>query len=241
LTQVPKAAKRNNGLCTVESILAASQKTDGDGKVVYSCQATQLREYSSTMSPWNPSQYIRDVTSGNLSTGLADDRWMSRVLDVALATIRLFRGLVIGIFIGRMGRTFYPALHGALDKTPSETLDLQAGELVQVRSIPEIVATLNRTNHNRGLLFDGEMTPYCGGIYRVLRRVHHIINEKTGKMMDMKYPCIVLEGVVCKSDYHRLCPRAIYSYWRENWLRRVVPVTESAAPQERNMETCQRS
>jgi hypothetical protein len=63
----------------------------------------------------------------------------------------------------------------------------------------------------------------------VLRRVHHIIDEKTGKMMNMRYPCIVLEGVVCKSDYHRLCPRAIYSYWRENWLRRVSSMPQPAA------------
>jgi hypothetical protein len=69
------------------------------------------------------------------------------------------------------------------------------------------------------------MLPYCGGIYRVLRRVHQIIDEKTGKMIQMKYPCIVLEGVVCKSDYHRLCPRAIYAYWRESWLRRATPVS----------------
>jgi len=51
--------------------------------------------------------------------------------------------------------------------------------------------------------------------------VNRILDEKTGKMMNLRYPCIVLEGVVCKSDFHRLCPRAIYPYWRENWLQRA--------------------
>jgi hypothetical protein len=27
--------------------------------------------------------------------------------------------------------------------------------------------------------------------------------------------------VICTSDYHRLCPRGIYPYWREIWLERV--------------------
>jgi hypothetical protein len=98
-----------------------------------------------------------------------------------------------------------------------------------VRGKEEIMATLDKNHRHRGLLFDGEMLPYCGGIYRVLRRVHHIIDEKSGKMVNMKFPCIVLEGVVCKSDYHRLCPRAIYPYWRENWLKRATekPVSQA--------------
>jgi hypothetical protein len=163
---------------------------------------------------------------------------VGRTLEWLLAVMRLLRGLLIGIFTGRMGWTFYPALRGSLDRTPVEELNLQPGELVEVRSIEEIVATLNRENRNRGLLFDGEMTPYCGGIYRVLRRVHRIINENTGKMMEMKFPCIILEGVVCKSDYHRLCPRAIHSYWRENWLKRVTPAIQTPAMREQELEAC---
>jgi hypothetical protein len=56
----------------------------------------------------------------------------------------------------------------------------------------------------------------------------------------MKNPCIVLEGVICKSDYHRLCPRAIYPYWREAWLKRAVDVPTSV-PAEQTAETCEKS
>jgi hypothetical protein len=84
------------------------------------------------------------------------------------------------------------------------------------------------------------MLRYCGGIYRVLRRVDRIIDEKTGKMVNMKRPCIVLEGVVCQSDFHRLCPRAIYPYWRENWLKRVDCIP-AQRPVEQIAETCNRS
>jgi hypothetical protein len=66
--------------------------------------------------------------------------------------------------------------------------------------------------------FDKEMVPYCGGTYRVHKRVTKIIDEKTGKMQAMKTPSIILEGVVCQarySDCRLFCPRMIYSYWRE--------------------------
>jgi hypothetical protein len=60
----------------------------------------------------------------------------------------------------------------------------------------------------------------------VLRRVDRIVEEKTGRMITMKTPCVILADAVCTSDYHRSCPRAIYAYWRENWLERVpAPVS----------------
>jgi hypothetical protein len=83
---------------------------------------------------------------------------------------------------------------------------------------------LNTSNKNTGLYWDAEMVPYCGGTYRVLKRVTKIIDENTGKMRAMRRPCIILDSVVCKSKYSEcrmFCPRSIYSYWREIWLERV--------------------
>ena len=119
----------------------------------------------------------------------------------------------------------YPYIPGlAGNKTPTEVLNLQPGELVQVRSKDEIMRTINAERRNRGLSFDVEMVPYCGRTFRVLRRVDKIINEKTGRMMRLPNDCIVLEGVTCSGCLSRnrlFCPRSIYSYWREIWLRRV--------------------
>src|SRR6266550_1781771 len=72
--------------------------------------------------------------------------------------------------------------------------------------------------------FDAEMVPYCGGEYRVLRRVTQIIKESSGKMMQLPGECVILEGVVCQGCLSRdrlFCPRSIYPYWREIWLERV--------------------
>jgi hypothetical protein len=227
---------------SIESFLKSSCTAATDtGELVYTCQATELRNFTSEMRWWDPRQYVRDVRSGNLSTGLADDTRGQRALDFVLAIIRLLHALTITLFNRERQKhqgTVYPYIVGTLEKTPIERTDLQPGELVQVRSKEEIIATLDRQNKNRGLLFDSEMLPYCGNIYRVLRRVHHIVDEKTGKMMHMKYPCIVLEGVYCRSDYHRLCPRAIYSYWREGWLERATRVPERDENRELQVNTC---
>ncbi len=234
----------SRSLCTVERIHGMTQTTNQEGDKVYSCQATELRNFTSYMKIWDPRQYIRDLRSGNLVDRLANDSRGQRALELLLGMLRLLQALFITLFnevqARRHGKT-YPFIVGTLKKTQVEKLDLQPGELVQVRNKEEIIATLDTQNRNRGLLFDSEMLPYCGGIFRVLRRVHRIIDEKTGKMSNMKYPCIVLEGVVCKSTFHRLCPRAIYSYWRENWLRRVSPDYLPARSQcEREAESCQR-
>ena len=113
-------------------------------------------------------------------------------------------------------------------RAPFETLNLQPGELVRVKSKEEIVKTLDTHNANRGMSFDGEMVRYCGREARVLRRVEQIIDEKSGRMLHLKTPCVVLESVTCTGRYHRQCPRAIYPYWREIWLERV---DEPSSPQ----------
>jgi hypothetical protein len=74
-------------------------------------------------------------------------------------------------------------------------LSLQAGDLVNVLSKGEIMRTLNDLQQNRGLFFDVEMVPYCGRRdLEGLRRVERIINEKDGRMMEMRNPCPVLDG-----------------------------------------------
>jgi hypothetical protein len=86
------------------------------------------------------------------------------------------------------------------------------------------LATCDQTDKNRGMKFDAEMVPYCGKTYRVLKRASRILDEKTGKLQELRNPCIILEGVVCQSHYSEcrlFCPRSVYPFWREIWLERV--------------------
>jgi hypothetical protein len=97
-----------------------------------------------------------------------------------------------------------------------------------VRSKDEIMAALGPNNKNRGLIFDGEMLQYCGRRGRVLKTVEKIIEENTGRMIRLR-DCVIVDQFNCVGRYHRFCPRAIHTYWREAWLRRVDESSTAAA------------
>jgi hypothetical protein len=198
---------------------AARKAPDPDtGEEVYACQATELlRAAPERIPPWDIKQYVQDVRSTN--AGL-----LTVLRTVAVGAFNEYQDLSVKLLPRRLrihGGSRYPFLAGALRRTPTETLDLQPGELVRIKSKEEIVKTLDAGNRNRGMRFDPEMLRYCGRQARVVGRVERIINEPTGRMMELKNPCIVLEDVICLGDYHRLCPRGTYPYWREIWLERV--------------------
>ncbi|MBV9354162.1 MAG: hypothetical protein JO023_01415 [Chloroflexi bacterium] len=114
-------------------------------------------------------------------------------------------------------------------------LNLQPGDLVQVKSKEEIEATLTPDGRNRGLFFDREMLPFCGGMFRVKQRVTRFIDDRSGgKMIELKSDCVTLEGAVCSGELSAVrwfCPREIQSFWREVWLRRVDALpSESGGP-----------
>ncbi len=207
--------------CTLATLAAATRRPPdpaSPGEERFSCQATELLRAAPERVPsWDGTQYLRDVRSGNAGA-LA----MIRTIGVGLFNEYqdLSRRLLPAPLLLRAGRR-YPFIEGNLNKTPEQALGLQPGELVRVKSLEQIVSTLDANNANRGMSFDGEMVRYCGRQARVLRRVERIIDEPSGKMVRFKNPCIVLEDVTCVGAYHRQCPRGIYPYWREIWLERI--------------------
>lgn len=239
------SATSHDSQCTESTVWEKTRTSDSiGGEPVYVCQATQLPYATRSLEWWDIRQYIEDYTSGNV--GL----W--RI--VCGAVYFLFHSISnAGIGMGRAMRWFYdnfyflwrgypfPRRHGAIpdgEPTPAHTLDLQPGELVRIKPYKEILKSLNTRDRNRGLYFDAEEVPYCDKSYRVLKRVTKIINERTGKMREMKTPCIVLDSVICESRYSEcrlFCPRSIYSYWREIWLERIEPTNRS--PEQQTSET----
>ncbi len=196
--------------------LYAATRGKGDGadtRERYRCQATDLLKFTKEVrrrDRWNPLFYVKDLTSHNVTIG----QFVRYGLMAALNALSR-----------RVIARRYPLLCGTAGKhTPAEETNLQAGELVRVKSKAEIMRTLNPDLRNRGLSFDVEMAPHCGLERRVLRRVEKIVDEKTGMMMQFPNACIVLEDVVCSGNLsmnRMFCPRAIYPYWREIWLRRI--------------------
>ncbi len=106
--------------------------------------------------------------------------------------------------------------------TSWETLALQPGELVEVKSVEEILATLDHRRRHKGLLWMTGMRKYCGGRYRVYRRVQRITLESNGELRNMK-DTVLLDGVLCDGREFGGCDRCCFHFWREVWLRRIQP------------------
>jgi hypothetical protein len=220
--------------CTEETVWKSISAPDAqamDGRR-YFCQATELPDFTTPLQWWDVRQYVEDYTSRNLTLGGIAKGFVYSNYNILARKNKWgigkpFRWLY-DQFQALMGGVPYPRRDGMIpadQPTPECTLNLQPGEIVRVKSYPEILATLNAgTLKNRGMAFDAELVPYCGGIYRVHARVERFVSEKTGRIMSLKTPAVILEGVWCRglySNFRMGCPRSLYSWWREIWLERA--------------------
>jgi hypothetical protein len=180
----------------------------GEQVEVWRCQATDALESSERLKTSNLAQYWREFRNGNFT---------------AFRFIRLLvRGFVMEV-ASRLGWLKALPLHGPGAAPPAE-LGLQSGDLVQIRAPNEIEDTLDEKGFNRGLSFDREMLPYCGRTVQVKDTVDRIIDEKTGRMLKIPKDSLILEGAVCSGERTPncwFCPREIYPFWREAWVRPV--------------------
>jgi len=218
--------------CAEANVWAGTKNGSDSNDPTYVCQTTRLPAATGDLSPWDIRQYVEDYRSGNvdMKTILAGFFYATYNNTVNLG---IGVGAILKWFYDRFqalrGGVPYPRRYGKIPEgqpTPTATLNLRPGELVRVKTYREILETLNTKNKNRGLYFDAEMVPFCGGTYRVRTRVGRFLNEKTGKMMVMKNERIILEDVYCRACYseeRHFCPRAIYSFWSETWLERLGP------------------
>jgi hypothetical protein len=212
-----------------ERVHPANEAANADPTWV--CQVTTVYEATDLLKWWDVRQYVKDVTSGN-------HRAWHMIKLIIFAGYRKLVAFGVGYraligfynkFQKLRGGDPYPLGSGVIPEggaTPTALLNLQPGEWVRVRPQEEILQTITETGFNRGMRYDLEMSKYCGKQYRVQMRVDRLINEQTGKMMQMKSPCVQLEDVYCRAECttKRLgCPRASNTYWREIWLQRVNP------------------
>jgi len=200
--------------------VANSVKEPGpDGEPRWSCQATELLRAAPSCLPFHDlTQYVDDVRSGNVGVW-----WAARAFLVGLFNrLQHHSTKVLPPSLQfRQGLRWRFLKGGVVGRTPSEELDLQPGEWVRVKSKEQILATLDGNLLNRGMGFDEEMSRFCGQAFRVQARVQRCIEESSGRMLTMKYPCIVLENNVCAGAFNVSCPREFVPFWREVWLERI--------------------
>ena len=173
------------------------------------CQATGIREASSPLQLGSFPVYCANCARGVLSRKLGTK-------DLHTLATYLWGKAILFAFT-RWTRAPWNA--GKFRKTPSEKLDLHPGESVQVRSLTEILRTLDRNGCNRGMEFKAEMFQFCGKKFRVLSRMRRRVDEHTNQMREFHNECIILDSVYCRGQ-RSFCARSNYHYWREIWLQR---------------------
>jgi hypothetical protein len=197
-----------------------SIEVEGKPEQRFRCQATELPRCTEHVELWDPLAYLREYTSGNVGLG---------------RFLRVMARAVVQEPMRKLGLIDPVHLRGTAQKGEySPKLDLQPGEYVRVKSREEIARTLSAEGRNKGLWFDQEMLPFCGQVFRVRQRVGRFVDERDGKLVELKNEAITLDGVVCSGELSLrrwFCPRAIYPFWRECWLERVEAPAQTSVPQ----------
>jgi hypothetical protein len=195
-----------------ERVSDAARKPDAADKVIYRCQATEIKHATMLLRPWNAFQYVQDVQSGNVAIIESLKYSILALLKTAKVTGRLILKKVA------------PASRKMRKSQVLTDLNLKEGDTVRIKARHEIMATLNSDWKNFGLSFEADMKQYCGSQRTVAKRIERIIDEKDGRMIEFKRPCWTLNGVYCTGRDCRtrlFCPRGMQSFWRENWLERA--------------------
>jgi hypothetical protein len=111
----------------------------------------------------------------------------------------------------------------------NESLNLRAGDWVEIRNKEEILSTLDKKGELDGLPFMPEMFAFCGMRMRVYKRAH--------KTCDTVFPirgrrmanAVHLE-TRCNGEAHGGCQANCLIFWKEIWLKRVEGASGGGVP-----------
>jgi hypothetical protein len=104
-------------------------------------------------------------------------------------------------------------------------LDLRPGQWVEVRSVAEILSTLNESSALDGLPFMPEMLQFCGRRFKVYKRADRTCDpvsaSSNGLLFRRMQDTVHLETARCDGSSHGGCQAQCLMFWKEAWLRRV--------------------
>jgi hypothetical protein len=229
------------GACTEKAVEAAAMAPGSPSEdPTYVCQATALPSFTTLLPWWDFRQYVEDYVAGNVTIpemlkGVVNVNYVSLVQMSNRRGLRLGPGLVrlYDRFQSLVGGVPFPEKSGTRkpgEATADRPFHVKAGDLVRVKSYPEVLETLDAKNKHRGMYFGSEEVPYCGKTFKIRAVVRRIIHEQTGKMVNLRGNNVILDGAWCGarySDRRMFCPRAIFPIWREQWLESAAGTSAS--------------
>ena len=106
----------------------------------------------------------------------------------------------------------------------SSTTLFRKGDVVEVRSVGEVLATLDGSGALEGLPFMPEMLEFCGKTFRIARRAEKTcVDGHPEAFREFKNNNVVLlEELRCSGKAHGGCQRGCMLFWKEQWLRKVA-------------------
>jgi hypothetical protein len=109
-------------------------------------------------------------------------------------------------------------------------LKLRVGDLAEVRTEQEILATLDDQGAIDGLPFMPEMLEFCGKRFRVEKRADKTCNTITVPESRRLHDAVHLEGLRCTGEAHGGCQAQCFLFWKEAWLKRVTEPATASQP-----------
>ena len=104
------------------------------------------------------------------------------------------------------------------------------GEVVRIRSLEEISATLDANGCLDGLPFMPEMAKYCGTTGTVFRYVDKIYDYGGRKDLRRMKDAVLVAGLRCDGSAHDGCQARCYLLWKTAWLTTAdAPATALSA------------
>lgn len=163
-------------------------------------------------------QSVSDDTD-ELKISFIDRLWMSFLIRYKNMLLQKYKFVAL---FKKIFRIDSKAKNSIIDQTASPTVvPLKAGDMVKVRPLDEIRKNLDKNGQYKGMLFIPDMAQYCGGTYRVYKRVNKIFNTREWKMKKCK-DVVLLEGLFCQSYGEFLgCDRSCFFFWKEAWLEKI--------------------
>ena len=105
---------------------------------------------------------------------------------------------------------------------------LNAGDVVEVRSREEILATLDANGRLDGLPFMPQMFEHCGQRFKVIARAHKTCDVVAGEIRSL--PDGVHLDTRCDGRAYGGCQASCLLFWKHAWLRPVAGTEPSVGP-----------
>ena len=122
-------------------------------------------------------------------------------------------------------------------RSSTQRLGLRPGEVVAIRPLDEILATLDEKGAFEGLTFMPEMAALCGRTATVFRRIDKLNDWVHGSGLRRVLDTVLLDELRCDGTGHDGCEANCHLRWKEAWLKRSSKRTGNQSADRRSMKT----